>query len=171
MKLNQTEQFIVWGITGNLTDAKLEDTLEGSINAFKNAGILTEKGERLFNEVLEYERENAMSIMTLLSNDMAPTRAYKLYDVIDDNFLGADEDVELSIHEVALVVLLTAQLNHTKTLQELGETIENTSSAPYKTDVLALYDDVRDNEFSTHRSLYLNLDTVLEEMGYIDRNQ
>lgn len=171
MKLNQTEQFIVWGITGNLTDGKLEDTLEGSINAFKNAGFLTEKGERLFNEVLEYERENAMSIVNLLSNDTMPTRAFKLYDVIDDNFLGADEDVELSIHEVALVVLLTAQLNHRKTLQELRQTIENTSSAPYKTDLLALYDEVRDNEFSTHRSLYLNLENVLVEMGYVDKNQ
>lgn len=46
MKLNQTEQFIVWGVTGDLTDRTLENTLEGSINAFKDAGLLTEKGER-----------------------------------------------------------------------------------------------------------------------------
>lgn len=170
MKLNQTEQFIVWGITGDLTDGVLEDTLESSINAFKEVGLLTEKGERLFNEVLEYERENAMSIMNLLT-DKVPTRAYKLYDVIDDNLLGAYEDIELSIHEVALVVLLTAQLNHRKTLQALSQTIEDTSSAPYKIDLFELYDEVRDNEFSTHRSLYLNLENVLEEMGYIDRNQ
>lgn len=160
----------MWGITGNLTEGVLEDTLESSINAFKEAGLLTEKGERLFNEVLDYERENAMSIMNLLT-DKVPTRAYKLYDVIDDNLLGADEDVELSIHEVALVVLLTAQLNHRKTLQALSQTIEDTSSAPYKIDLFALYDEVRDTEFSTHRSLYLNLENVLEEMGYIDRNQ
>lgn len=171
MKLNQTEQFIVWGITGDLTDRTLENTLEGSINGFKDAGFLTEKGERLFNEVLEHERDNAMSIIHLLSNEVEPTFAYRLYDEIDDNFLGADEDVELSIHEVALVVLLTAKLNHRKTLQTLRQTIENTSTAPYKTDLLALYDEVRDNEFSTHRSLYLNLESVLVEMGYVDKNQ
>lgn len=166
MKLNQTEQFIVWGITGNLTDEKLEDTLEGSINAFEHATMLTEKGERLFNEVLEYERENAMSIMNLLT-DKVPTRAYKLYDVIDDNLLGADEDVELSIHEVALVLLLTAQLNHLGTLQALSQTIENTTNTPYKVDLFALYDEVRDNEFATHRLLYAKLRNVLVEMGYI----
>lgn len=167
MKLNQTEQFIVWGITGNLTHEKLEDTLEGSINAFEHATMLTEKGERLFNEVLEHERDNAMSIIHLLSNEVEPTFAYKLYDVIDDNLLGADEDVELSIHEVALVLLLTAQLNHRGTLQALSQTIEDTSSAPYKVDLFALYNEVRDNEFATHRSLYAKLRNVLVEMGYI----
>lgn len=68
MKLNQTEQFIVWGITGSLTGDILEDTIEGSINAFEHAGMLTEKGERLFNEVLEYERENAMGLANLLTD-------------------------------------------------------------------------------------------------------
>lgn len=166
MKLNQTEQFIVWGITGNLTGDTLEDTIEGSINAFEHAGMLTEKGERLFNEVLDYERENAMGLANLLT-DKTPTRAYALYDVIDDNLLGADEDVELSIHEVVLVLLLTAQLNHRGTLQALSQTIEDTTDAPYKADVHALYEEVRDNEFATHRLLYAKLRNVLVEMGYI----
>lgn len=166
MKLNQTEQFIVWGITGVLTGDILEDTIEGSINAFEHAGMLTEKGERLFNEVLEYERENAMGLANLLT-DKTPTRAYELYDVIDDNLLGADEDIELSINEVALVLLLTAQLNHRGTLQALSQTIENTIDEPYKIDLFALYDEVRDNEFATHRLLYAKLRNVLVEMGYI----
>lgn len=171
MILNQIEQFVAWGVTGNHTDESTVKAIESSIEAFKEAGILTDKGERLFNEVLEHEKESGLSILHLLDDDAEFTHTYQVYDMIDDNFLGVQVDAELSLHEVATLVLLMAQLNHFKTLQSLSETIEGTSETQYTANLLDLYDEVRDNEFTTHRALYAKLENVLEEMGYIDRNQ
>lgn len=49
--------------------------------------------------------------------------------------------------------------------------IEGVGGTQYRADLPALYDEVRDNELSTHRSLYAKLEHVLEEMGYVDKNQ
>lgn len=171
MKLNQTEQFIVWGITGNLTDESTVKAIESSIEAFKEAGILTDKGERLFNEVLEHEKASGLSILHLLDDDAEYTHTYQVYDMIDDNLLGVQVYAELSLHEIATVVLLMAKLNHFKTLRALRETIEGVGGTQYSANLAALYDEVRENEYSTHRSLYAKLEHVLEEMGYIDKNQ
>lgn len=171
MILNQIEQFVAWGVTGNHTDESTVKAIESSIEAFKEAGILTDKGERLFNEVLEHEKESGLSILHLLDDDAEFTHTYQVYDMIDDNLLGVQVDANLSLHEIATLVLLMAQLNHPKTLQALRETIEGVGGTQYSADLAALYDEVRDNELSTHRSLYAKLEHVLEEMGYIDKNQ
>lgn len=171
MKLNQIEQFVVWGVTGNHTDESTVKAIESSIEAFKEADILTDKGERLFNEVLEHEKTRGYSILHLLDDDAEFTHTYQVYDMIDENLLGVQVDAELSLHEIATLVLLMAQLNHRKTLQALRETIEGVGGTQYSADVRALYDEVRDNEFTTHRALYVKLENVLEEMGYIDKNQ
>ena len=170
MILNQIEQFIVWGITGNHTDESTVKAIESSIEAFKEAGILTDKGERLFNEVLEHEKESGLSISHLLDDDAEFTHTYQIYDMIDNNLLGVQVDAELSLHEVATLVLLMTQLHHFNTLQALRETIEGTSETQYTANLLDLYDEVCDNALVTHHSLYGKLRNVLVEMGYIHGN-
>lgn len=167
MILNRIEQFVAWGVTGNSSDERVVEVIESSIEAFKEAGILTEKGERLFNEVLEHEKEHGYSILHLLDDDAECTYTYQVYDMIDENLLGVQVDAELSLHEIATLVLLMAQLNHPKTLQALRETIDGVGGTQYSADLPALYDEVRDNEFATHRLLYAKLRNVLVEMGYI----
>lgn len=171
MILNQIEQFVAWGVTGNHTDESTVKAIESSIEAFKEAAILTDKGERLFNEVLEHEKTHGYSILHLLDDEAEFTHTYQVYDMIDENLLGVQVGAELSLHEIVTLVLLMAELNHSKTLQSLRETSEGVGGTQYSADLQALYDEVCDNEFSTHRSLYAKLENVLEEMGYIDRNQ
>lgn len=167
MILNQIEQFVAWGVTGNHTDESTVRAIEGSIEAFKAARMLTDKGERLFNEVLEHEKENGLSILHLLDDNAEFTHTYQVFDMIDDNFLSVQVDAELSLQEVATLLLLMVPLNHSKTIRALRETIDGVGDAPYKVNLAGLYDEVRDNAFATHRALYTKLRNVLVETGYV----